>query len=433
MLSKKKSHRRTMSDSVATRVRPPLAALPPAAYQAHPGRFVVPNPAHHRPGGGAFLPHDGPFGNKAGGAPSAPGASPGPPTRRIERAGGASSSPRPSDGNRRVDPRGSPPCAVAANDEGPPRRDADADEGLFRGTQSSTPRSFYGDADAPTEDPDGPSRSFRVTGGSTPRSFYGSVPKARPTDATAISNPGADGERNGGGVHARRVDVAPGTDDPDGNIHGGDCATPLLSNGDRTHAGDGRSHHRAAFDYDGLIRRFELFRRVIEHEDDLLNQRVAWTLLAESFLMAAFITAKTNDDTDPAFLYATASVGLGTVLVTLPALVAAGRNVEVQQRIYFEGLPSDAVCRALHGHDRDRGWRTKAEARSGGGGGGDGGGSSHLLPNMAFRSRCGVPIVVVVVLLSAVQVVGWCFLLAALSVVGGTDDGVDDGAGGEGS
>lgn len=38
------------------------------------------------------------------------------------------------------------------------------------------------------------------------------------------------------------------------------------------------------------VKRFELFRSVIQHEDDLLNQRVSWIILAQSFLMAAFIT-----------------------------------------------------------------------------------------------------------------------------------------------
>ena len=37
------------------------------------------------------------------------------------------------------------------------------------------------------------------------------------------------------------------------------------------------------------VKRFELFRTVIQHEDDLLNQRVSWIILAQSFLMAAFI------------------------------------------------------------------------------------------------------------------------------------------------
>jgi hypothetical protein len=182
-------------------------------------------------------------------------------------------------------------------------------------------------------------------------------------------------------------------------------------------------------DYEGLVKRFELFRRVIEHEDDLLNQRMSWIILAQSFLMAAFISSSSssssssdtssNSNRTAAFLYVTASVGLLTVLVTLPALVAAGKNIEVQQQIYFSGLPSDSLCRRMHGHDRDLNYEnasivntttTTSNSFSSHG-------RNHLLPNTAFRSRFAFPILTTVVLLSIVQVAGWCGLLMALVMV----------------
>mmetsp|Transcript_893 Transcript_893/g.1857 ORF Transcript_893/g.1857 Transcript_893/m.1857 type:complete len:226 (+) Transcript_893:65-742(+) len=77
------------------------------------------------------------------------------------------------------------------------------------------------------------------------------------------------------------------------------------------------------------VKRFELFRSVIQHEDDLLNQRVSWIILAQSFLMAAYITNTSEDGSGDALKYITAIVGLLTVAVTMPAILSAGRNIEL--------------------------------------------------------------------------------------------------------
>lgn len=154
------------------------------------------------------------------------------------------------------------------------------------------------------------------------------------------------------------------------------------------------------------VKRFGMFREVIEHEDDLLNQRVSWIILAQSFLMAAFISAASNID-NRSFLYITAGVGLATVIVTMPALIAAGQNIEIQQRVYFLGLQSDEQCQRLHGHDRDIILKNPKEMiqRSTKG---------HVLPNTAYRGRFGIPILKTVLALAIVQVAGWCGLLVAL-------------------
>ena len=89
------------------------------------------------------------------------------------------------------------------------------------------------------------------------------------------------------------------------------------------------------------VKRFELFRSVIQHEDDLLNQRVSWIILAQSFLVAAFITNTSNDGSGDALKLITAIVGLSTVIVTMPAILAAGRNIELQQQVYFSGIISE--------------------------------------------------------------------------------------------
>jgi len=89
------------------------------------------------------------------------------------------------------------------------------------------------------------------------------------------------------------------------------------------------------------VKRFELFRSVIQHEDDLLNQRVSWIILAQSFLVAAFITNTSNDGSGDALKLITAIVGLSTVIVTMPAILSAGRNIELQQQVYFSGIFSE--------------------------------------------------------------------------------------------
>lgn len=164
------------------------------------------------------------------------------------------------------------------------------------------------------------------------------------------------------------------------------------------------------------VKRFELFRSVIQHEDDLLNQRVSWIILAQSFLMAAFITNTSEDGNGDALKYITAIVGLLTVGVTMPAILAAGRNIELQQKVYFARMSSDERCRELHGHGRD--------ILNSGGGKDDINLKEeqrerlkygHIFPNMAFRGRGGIPILFTVVGLAIVQVVGWCFLLVALA------------------
>ncbi|KAG7360205.1 hypothetical protein IV203_035304 [Nitzschia inconspicua] len=154
------------------------------------------------------------------------------------------------------------------------------------------------------------------------------------------------------------------------------------------------------------VKRFELFREIIDHEDDLLNQRVSWIILAQSFLMAAFISAASNLD-NRSFLYITAAVGLATVIVTLPALIAAGQNIELQQRVYFLGLESDEQCQRLHGHDRDAVLKSPNELiqRTTKG---------HVFPNTAYRGRFGIPILKTVMALAFVQVAGWCGLLISL-------------------
>lgn len=150
-------------------------------------------------------------------------------------------------------------------------------------------------------------------------------------------------------------------------------------------------------------KRFELFRSAIEHEDDLLNNRVSWIILAQSFLMAAYITSDLNS-----LRFVTAMVGLMTVVVTLPAILAAGSNIEVQQQVYFRQISSDERCRILHGHDRDLSTKPVSEEmkkrlKEG-----------HVLPNMAFRSSRSVKILTTALMLGFVQVAGWIFLLVAV-------------------
>lgn len=156
------------------------------------------------------------------------------------------------------------------------------------------------------------------------------------------------------------------------------------------------------------LKRFEVFRTVIQHEDDLLNQRVSWIILAQSFLMAAVFTSEKGDvgEESNGLKFITAGLGITTILITMPSIVAAGRNIELQQQVYFQGISSEERCYELHGHGRDK-KVTKSEfdkRRKYG----------HVFPNMAFRGRGAMPILNVVTMLAAAQIAGWILFLFAI-------------------
>jgi hypothetical protein len=134
--------------------------------------------------------------------------------------------------------------------------------------------------------------------------------------------------------------------------------------------------------------------------------------------MAAFITNTTDDGNGNSLRYITAAVGLLTVVVTLPAILAAGRNIELQQHVYFARISSEQRCKELHGHGRfivkgfggrdttnNVDMKAEHEERIYAG---------HIFPNMAFRGRGALSILNTVIALATVQVIGWCFLLIAL-------------------
>ena len=156
------------------------------------------------------------------------------------------------------------------------------------------------------------------------------------------------------------------------------------------------------------IKRFEVFRTVIQHEDDLLNQRVSWIILAQSFLMAAVFTSEKGDvgEESNGLKYITAGLGITTVLITMPSIIAAGRNIEIQQRVYFQGISSEERCYELHGHGRDqRLTQEELDNRLKYG---------HVFPNMAFRGRTALPILNVVIMLAIAQLCGWILFLLAI-------------------
>jgi len=156
------------------------------------------------------------------------------------------------------------------------------------------------------------------------------------------------------------------------------------------------------------IKRFEVFRTVIQHEDDLLNQRVSWIILAQSFLMAAVFTSEKGDvgEDSNGLKYITAGLGISTILITMPSIVAAGRNIEIQQRVYFQGISSEERCYELHGHGRDqRITQEELDKRWKYG---------HVFPNMSFRGRGALPVLNVVIMLAVAQICGWVLFLLAI-------------------
>mmetsp|Transcript_1552 Transcript_1552/g.2458 ORF Transcript_1552/g.2458 Transcript_1552/m.2458 type:complete len:275 (+) Transcript_1552:101-925(+) len=169
-----------------------------------------------------------------------------------------------------------------------------------------------------------------------------------------------------------------------------------------------RSQQRHRYFIEDEIKRFEVFRTVIQHEDDLLNQRVSWIILAQSFLMAAVFTSEKGDvgEESNGLKYITAGLGITTILITMPSIVAAGRNIELQQRVYFQGISSEERCYELHGHGRDQ-KMTQDELDNRWKYG-------HVFPNMAFRGRAALPILNVVIMLAFAQISGWILFLLAI-------------------
>ena len=94
-----------------------------------------------------------------------------------------------------------------------------------------------------------------------------------------------------------------------------------------------------------------------------------------------------------------AAVGLATVVVTMPAIVAAARDIEVQQQVYFNLIESHERCRELHGHVHTLSFQEAQEIPQRKAQG-------HILPNMAFRGRYSLKILYRVVAIATVQFVG---------------------------
>jgi hypothetical protein len=169
------------------------------------------------------------------------------------------------------------------------------------------------------------------------------------------------------------------------------------------------THHQQRYFIEDEIKRFELFRTVIQHEDDLLNQRVSWIILAQSFLMAAVFTSEKGDfgEESNGLKYITAGLGITTIIITMPSILAAGRNIELQQHVYFRGISSEIRCYELHGHGRDhhkiQDGELEKRYRYG-----------HVFPNMAFRGKGALPILNVVLMLAVAQICGWVLFLLAI-------------------
>merc|ERR1711862_575430 len=129
----------------------------------------------------------------------------------------------------------------------------------------------------------------------------------------------------------------------------------------------------------------------------------SWIMLAQSFLMGAFVTS-----TGPSSLrYVIAAIGLAMIIVTLPSIIASGRNIELQEKVYFNMVESEDKCQELHGHCKDMELKVEEDMRRKHYG--------HLLPTMSFRGR-GSKSLTTVVMLTAVQFIGWFFLLISLAV-----------------
>eukprot|EP00536_Pseudo-nitzschia_multiseries_P005106 jgi/Psemu1/285545/fgenesh1_pg.93_\ len=129
---------------------------------------------------------------------------------------------------------------------------------------------------------------------------------------------------------------------------------------------------------DALIKRFQLFRGVVEHEENLVYYRMCWILMVQAMLMVAFMVSSAMPDSK--LVRTIAGIGLAVCVLTLQPMLASLININNQKRNYYQGLPDDRLCQKLHGIDRDMKWNSSDEEvwvnRA----------YFHLLPTLTYRS-----------------------------------------------
>lgn len=166
-----------------------------------------------------------------------------------------------------------------------------------------------------------------------------------------------------------------------------------------------------------FIKRYQLFRSVIEHEENLHNHRCVWILLVQVVLMSVFVgnIRFLGSSTDQGKILKTiGGLGIAIAFFTLQPALASLVNINSQKRVYCQALPDDKLCKELHGHERDMKWNSLDEElwvnRS----------YFHLLPTLTYRSWyfCegqNFPVLPILlsspVLLWAAQVIAWILLL----------------------
>jgi hypothetical protein len=91
---------------------------------------------------------------------------------------------------------------------------------------------------------------------------------------------------------------------------------------------------------------YKICRGNIEHEDDLINHRLSWLVLAQSFLFAACISAKQT----PCVVRA---VGIAICVATYISIIAAIWSIRCLRRHYSgeipAGYPPLVGAKPLHG------------------------------------------------------------------------------------
>lgn len=95
------------------------------------------------------------------------------------------------------------------------------------------------------------------------------------------------------------------------------------------------------FDEDYKLKIYEAYRNRIQHEDNLINQRISYLLVSQSFLLGPYVvsfTVNKQNVSDPQALYylqlIVPVIGLAACLVTLAGIWAAVRAIRLARLNY---------------------------------------------------------------------------------------------------
>jgi len=79
-------------------------------------------------------------------------------------------------------------------------------------------------------------------------------------------------------------------------------------------------------------RLYEIYRRNIEHEDHLINHRLSWLMVAQSFLLAACVSSGRTP-------FIIKALGVSTCIVSYVSIFAAFRSINLLKEQRSTNIP----------------------------------------------------------------------------------------------